>query len=141
MSENRSGSLSPLSRGAHLGEAFPEDFSRDWVQRITLRWLMGHLDYYQYQAEARGVRDLQDVVRGAHQAAYIYDRIVLPWLPEDKTSRIAELACGHGSFLYWLNARGFSQIEGVDSSGEQTHFARQTGAKVAQLDVKEGICE
>src|SRR2546423_8317272 len=102
---------------------------------------MGHQDSYQYKATARGIRDIQDVVRSARQAAYIYDRLVLPWLPTEKNSRIAELACGHGSFLCWLKERQFSNIEGVDSSAEQILFAKLVSAKVFRQDVNEWLKE
>jgi SAM-dependent methyltransferase len=95
---------------------------------------MGHLDYYSYQAEARGVRSFEDVCRLAGEKAYVYNRIVLPWLPAEKSSGIAELACGHGSFLYWLKQHQYSEITGVDSSPEQIQFARQTGVSVFEMD-------
>src|ERR1051326_7801252 len=93
---------------------------------------MNHLDYYSYQAEARGIRSIEDVRRNAAEKGYVYDRIVLPWLPLDKSSRVAEIACGHGSFLCWLSARGYKNVIGIDSSPEQIEFARQTGVAVAQ---------
>ncbi|HEV2394980.1 MAG TPA: class I SAM-dependent methyltransferase [Verrucomicrobiae bacterium] len=97
---------------------------------------MGYLDYYKYQATARGVRSVQDVYRIAHEKAYVYDRIVLPWLPADKNSPIAELACGHGSFLAWLKEQQFQKLVGADSSAEQIQFARQIGAEVFETDFK-----
>ena len=100
---------------------------------------MGYLQYYSYQTEARGVRSFEDIGRLARDKAYIYNRIVLPWLPSEKTSRIAEIACGHGSFLYWLNQHQYSQITGVDSSPEQVKFARQTGATVSEMDINKWL--
>lgn len=91
---------------------------------------MSHLDYYQYQATARGIRSLGDVEEIARGKAYVYDAIVRPWLPQERSNRVAELACGHGSFLCWLRDRGFTAVTGVDSSSEQIAFARQTGASV-----------
>jgi 2-polyprenyl-3-methyl-5-hydroxy-6-metoxy-1,4-benzoquinol methylase len=99
---------------------------------------MSHLAYYQYQATARGIHTIEDVKRNASQNAHIYDRIVLPWLPTNKHARIAELACGHGAFLCWLKERGYSNVEGVDSSAEQTRFASQV-ALVHQADVVEWL--
>jgi SAM-dependent methyltransferase len=100
---------------------------------------MGYLDYYKYQAEARGVRTLEDVRRGAQERSYVYERIVLPWLPVDKLSAIAEIACGHGSFLWWLKEHHFSQVIGVDSSHEQIELARQTGVAVFEADLNEWL--
>lgn len=85
---------------------------------------MSHLAYYDYQATARGIRSIDDVKRNAADKAYIYDRLVVPWLPA-KDVRIVELACGHGAFLHWLKERGYFNVEGVDSSSEQTRFAEQ----------------
>jgi SAM-dependent methyltransferase len=99
---------------------------------------MSHLAYYQYQATARGIHTLADIERNAADKAYIYDRIVRPWLPADKHSPIAELACGHGTFLCWLKQQGYSNVEGVDSSPEQTRFAEQL-AKVHQSDVNDWL--
>jgi SAM-dependent methyltransferase len=102
---------------------------------------MGYLDYYKYQAEARGVRTLEDVRRSARDKSYIYERIVLPWLPADKSSTIAEIACGHGSFLWWLKQHHYSQILGVDSSHEQIELARQTGVAVFKTDSNEWLAD
>jgi SAM-dependent methyltransferase len=94
---------------------------------------MSYLDYYQFQAEARGVHSLADVRRIASQKAYLYDQLVRPWLPKDPAQPVGELACGHGSFLCWLQMRGFTKVSGVDSSTAQVALARQVGADV-ELD-------
>jgi SAM-dependent methyltransferase len=96
---------------------------------------MSHFEYYQFQAKARGVTSVEDVERIADQKAYLYDRIVLPWLPLDKEAAVVELACGHGSLLHWLKRRGFTNVTGVDSSAEQIQFAQQVNKKIAQADV------
>lgn len=95
---------------------------------------MGYLDYYQYQAAARGVHGLPDVIRGAEGRVHVWDRIVMPWLPVDRSQPVAELACGHGSFLWWLKERGFTRVAGVDSSAEQVRLARLTGVEAGQAD-------
>ena len=99
---------------------------------------MSHLDYYRFQATARGVFSLKDIIARAEQRAYIYDRIVLPWLSK-KSPRVVELACGHGSFLWWLKARGFERAIGVDSSREQIVFARQVRLPVFEGDVNDWL--
>jgi len=95
---------------------------------------MGHLDYYQYQAKARGIHGLSDVIGAARGRLHIWERIVAPWLPTDRARPIAELACGHGSFLWWLKQRGFTQLAGIDSSKEQIEFARQIGVTTEAKD-------
>lgn len=96
---------------------------------------MGYLDYYKYQAAARGIRSLDDVIRSAKDRMHVYRQIVSPWLPSNKSARTAELACGHGSFLYWLKTADFTDVTGVDSSMEQVAYARQVGVPVDQENV------
>jgi SAM-dependent methyltransferase len=96
---------------------------------------MSEQAYYHYQAIARGVYTLEDVRRIAESKAHIYDRIVMPWLPAERHAPIAELACGHGSFLAWLQSRGFTRRAGIDASPEQIALARQTGAQAHEEDV------
>lgn len=95
---------------------------------------MGHLDYYKYQATARGVHGLPDVIDSAQGRIHVWDRIVLPWLPADRGQPVTELACGHGSFLWWLKERGFTQLRGIDSSREQIELSRQIGAETHLQD-------
>lgn len=102
---------------------------------------MNHLDYYKYQAEARSVRSVDDVRRVAGEKAYLYDRLVRPWLPAETDRPLGELACGHGSFLSWLQQRGFMKVCGVDSSEAQVSLARQTGADVELDDVNRWLAK
>ena len=100
---------------------------------------MGHFDYYHYQATARGIRGLDDVRKAALDRVHVWNRIVLPWLPSDPQQPITELACGHGSFLWWLKERGFERVTGVDSSPEQIAFARQVGVSTCVQDAIEWL--
>jgi 2-polyprenyl-3-methyl-5-hydroxy-6-metoxy-1,4-benzoquinol methylase len=40
------------------------------------------------------------------------------YLPEDRNVKIADLGCGAGEFVYWLNNIGYSDVTGVDISNE-----------------------
>lgn len=102
---------------------------------------MSHLAYYAYQATARGVHGAEDVARGARDKAFIYQRVVKPWLPTRSDAKIAELACGHGSFLCWLAQNGYSNVVGVDSSPEQTKLAASTGVQVETQDALEWLAQ
>ena len=103
--------------------------------------LMSHFDYYRYQAKARGIRHIDDVITAARDKEYIYEQIVLQWLPADGTAPIAEVACGHGSFLHWLKSRDYNRIVGVDSSREQIDLARQVGVTVFHNEVNAWLSE
>lgn len=96
---------------------------------------MNHLDYYKYQTQARGVNGLEEVREIAFSRSHVYQRIVLPQLPANLESSMVELACGHGSFLYWLKHMGYRRITGIDSSLEQVTAARLVGCPVQQTDV------
>jgi 2-polyprenyl-3-methyl-5-hydroxy-6-metoxy-1,4-benzoquinol methylase len=100
---------------------------------------MSHLAYYDYQATARGVGGAKDVARGAQEKAFIYERLVRRWLPARSDAKIAELACGHGSFLFWLIQEGYTNVVGIDSSPEQTGLAASTGAQVQTQDAMEWL--
>lgn len=54
-----------------------------------------------------------------------YYRYFRNWLPLDKGSRILEVACGGGRFLYFLKKMGFNNLDGVDLSPEQTALSKQ----------------
>jgi 2-polyprenyl-3-methyl-5-hydroxy-6-metoxy-1,4-benzoquinol methylase len=96
---------------------------------------MNHLEYYTYQAKARGVSNPEHVRQQAAAKAFVYDRIVLPWLLSRKDGKMADLACGHGSFMYWMKTKGIDQVLGVDASIEQVMHARSVGLEVAHSDV------
>ena len=95
---------------------------------------MNHLSYYQYQTEARGIASVEDVKRTCANHRHFYDQIVLPWLPSNRSCRVVELACGHGSFLHWLTTIGFVNVTGVDLSAEQTRMASQVCNEVLTED-------
>ena len=98
-----------------------------------------HLDYYRYQAEARQIHTAVDVAEVARQKSYLYDQIVLPRLKSRQGQRIVEAACGHGSFLYWLQNRGFDKILGVDSSTEQTALAQSAGLNIETTEINQWL--
>jgi SAM-dependent methyltransferase len=95
---------------------------------------MSHLKFYDFQAQARGVLTVTDIERACAMHSHVYDRIVLPWISPFRSGRVAELACGHGSFLLWLKRQGFVNVQGIDSSPSQIALAAQTGAVVSQID-------
>jgi SAM-dependent methyltransferase len=53
--------------------------------------------------------------------------IIAKHFPRQSTSRILDLGCGHGAFLYFLAMAGYCNIEGVDTSHEQISAAQRFG--------------
>jgi len=50
-------------------------------------------------------------------------------LPIDKASRIIDVACGSGHFLYFLQKQGYVNTQGIDLSLEQIENAKKVGVK------------
>ena len=50
-------------------------------------------------------------------------------LPSDLNSRILEIGCGQGAFLYYLASESYENIEGIDISPEQIKKAKKSGFK------------
>ncbi|MDO8989270.1 MAG: class I SAM-dependent methyltransferase [Sideroxyarcus sp.] len=48
-------------------------------------------------------------------------------LPTDKSAQIADLGCGSGGLVWWLQHSGFVNSKGVDGSPEQVALAHQLG--------------
>jgi 2-polyprenyl-3-methyl-5-hydroxy-6-metoxy-1,4-benzoquinol methylase len=63
--------------------------------------------------------------------AYI-GHLIARYLPKNRESRIVDLGCGHGAFLYFLARAGFTCIEGVDTSPEQIELAHRLGIPQAE---------
>lgn len=59
------------------------------------------------------------------------------WLPESKSARIVDLACGGGKLLDFFVQQGYRQVEGVDISPDQVMLSRQVTPNVTQGNVIE----
>jgi len=58
-------------------------------------------------------------------------------LPQDKESNIADVGCGDGRIVWWLQEIGFNNAEGVDISLEQVKIAAELGVRnIFHADLK-----
>lgn len=53
--------------------------------------------------------------------------IIKSHVPEDKQTRVLDLGCGHGAFVWVLRQAGYAHTIGVDRSAEQVEAARRLG--------------
>lgn len=50
-----------------------------------------------------------------------------PWLPADRTTPILDVGCGEGALLAFLQARGYTNLAGLDLSPENVAICHQLG--------------
>jgi len=63
-----------------------------------------------------------------------YDTFLRGWLPDKKDASLLDVACGGGKLLYFLKARGYTNLQGMDISPEQVALARQVTENVFKAD-------
>lgn len=54
---------------------------------------------------------------------------IIPLLPNSRNSKILDIGCGFGSLVYYLKAKGYTNIIGIDVSESQVKMAHQLGLK------------
>jgi 2-polyprenyl-3-methyl-5-hydroxy-6-metoxy-1,4-benzoquinol methylase len=67
---------------------------------------------------------LNDKSKVKDSAPY-YARLFDSLLPSDRAARIIDIGCGGGHFLYYLKAKGYSNLEGVDMAPGLVDFVRE----------------
>ena len=67
-----------------------------------------------------------------------YFKRLLKYLPQDKDTRVLDLGCGYGIWLYWLKEAGYHCLEGVDRSPEQVEAAHSLGLRFVVQDNIQG---
>jgi SAM-dependent methyltransferase len=65
------------------------------------------------------------------------------WLPADRHTPVLDLGCGPGNFLFLMEKLGYTNLTGIDLSGEQIEMARQWCHQVTLIhgDIKEFLVE
>lgn len=87
------------------------------------------MERYQHPPTFRATGDLSSDFR---HAAEDYDVNVAPYLPADRNSRILDVGCGWGQFLWWLRERGYRTIEGIDLGKDQVRSCEDMGLAAQQ---------
>jgi len=73
---------------------------------------------------AKGIRT--DEGPGWENEHYI-NAIIKNHIPENKNTKIVDLACGNGGFIHLLKRAGYHNVLGVDTSSEQVSLANDYG--------------
>jgi 2-polyprenyl-3-methyl-5-hydroxy-6-metoxy-1,4-benzoquinol methylase len=58
-----------------------------------------------------------------------WDKTLRAFLPTDHSAAIADLGCGYGSIVWWLQQRGYDHAEGVDVSQDQIEQGTRLGVR------------
>ena len=56
-----------------------------------------------------------------------YKRNYLPYIPENKNSRILVISCGPGYFVDMLGRHGYTNVVGIDSFPDKVEYAKKRG--------------
>ena len=62
-----------------------------------------------------------------------YEDNYLQFLPKNKESRILDIGCGLGHFLYFLKERQYRNIEGIEIADYQVEFCKNIGLNVTKV--------
>jgi 2-polyprenyl-3-methyl-5-hydroxy-6-metoxy-1,4-benzoquinol methylase len=73
------------------------------------------------------MRKTRDLAGGDRRSEKDYYRAKFSrWLPDDLESVILDIGCGAGTFLGYLNEKGYRNISGLDISPERVSLARKS---------------
>jgi SAM-dependent methyltransferase len=94
--------------------------------------------YRHYLAHHRGADVLE--MHERLEAGAPYFKRLMKYFPENKDTRVLDLGCGYGVWLYWLKKAGYHCLEGVDRSPEQVEAAHSLGLDfVGQGDIRDHL--
>lgn len=93
--------------------------------------------YYGFQVDGRGLRNKAQLMAEFDRRIPVYDSLLRGYL-EDR-GRALDLGCGYGNFLYYLKARGWSDIHGADLDVKQIELARSLDLDVELVDALSAV--
>jgi len=65
----------------------------------------------------------------------VFRKNFLPLLPENHNTKILDIGCGLGHFLYFLESEGYKNYIGIDVSDENINYCRQRGFNVDKANI------
>ena len=91
----------------------------DYKDRLYASYLADHLTPRKGGASAEGLRD----------KALRWERTLRGFLPTDRGAAIADLGCGYGSLVWWLQQIGYTNAAGLDVSRDQIEHGERLGVR------------
>ena len=73
---------------------------------------------------------------------HIFRRFFSPLLPARKDAAILDIGCGYGSFLYFLQQKGYTNTQGIDASAYRVEVGNSLGVRNIRCgDVREFLAK
>lgn len=85
--------------------------------------------YQQYVSTHIVGRKVTTTLEVFRDKSIIWQSTLRRFLPQDKNARIADVGCGDGRVVWWLQQIGYANAEGVDVSLEQVEVAHRLGVE------------
>ncbi len=81
----------------------------------------------------------QDTPEHRARMVAMYQRIIAPFVPQDREARILDVGCGMGFALSTLQSLGFKNVEGFDCDEGQVRACKQASLNVSRIEQDETI--
>jgi 2-polyprenyl-3-methyl-5-hydroxy-6-metoxy-1,4-benzoquinol methylase len=109
-----------------------DNCSMDYKKKFYERYVSSHTE------QIYGSISLKDM-----RSRFVFnDSYYGGWLPSNKGAKVLDVGCGNGSFVFWLQERGFSNAAGMDISPEQISQGKNLGIKNIEVaDFREFLKE
>lgn len=91
----------------------------------SIPWKKRLYDSYVSSGQAGGAARTAETVF-LPRKAYI-THLISKYFPNNRSAQILDIGCGHGAFLYFLAAAGYTNANGIDASPEQISLAAKLG--------------
>ena len=93
--------------------------------------------FYKYQTISRGLLNSEDLLKHFKKLSAYYKSRIGSYLPENLESKIIDIPCGYGNFIFFLKSMGYSNVTGFDLDGEQVRLANLLNLPAKKMDAFE----
>jgi 2-polyprenyl-3-methyl-5-hydroxy-6-metoxy-1,4-benzoquinol methylase len=97
--------------------------------------------FYEHQYEWHGYQGARDIERRHANRSKYYKWYTQDWLPESRATKILDIGCGSGQFLYFLREQGYTDAVGIDLDQAQVVAGRELGLNTVRADVATFLAE